>query len=158
MLRLSTICGCGGRILDPFLHRLQTYQQADATKFCGCMYRSYLGAVACVIDSFELEGASIKADAWILRRLVSVLGRAARRPHTPRDQDMRDMFEGLGIATGAFDVPASVNFPEKPRKSLSASEERPLKPLTMGRLRVRRVSMKREMIRLSTLMQCLCTY
>lgn len=42
-------------------------------------------------------GEDIKTKAWILRKLVSVLAGAARRPHIPRSPEMRQLFRATGI-------------------------------------------------------------
>ena len=36
-------------------------------------------------------------QAWILKRLISIFGRAARRGHVPREQAMRKIYEAAGI-------------------------------------------------------------
>ena len=42
-------------------------------------------------------GADIKTEAWILRRLISVFGQVTRRPHIPRDPQMKLQFTLVGI-------------------------------------------------------------
>ena len=42
-------------------------------------------------------GSAIKTEAWVLRRLVSIFGGVARRPHRPRDPEMVRLFECIGI-------------------------------------------------------------
>ena len=42
-------------------------------------------------------GADIKTEAWVLRRLVSVFGQVTRRPHIPRDPQMKHLFTLVGI-------------------------------------------------------------
>lgn len=42
-------------------------------------------------------GADIKTEAWILRRLISIFGQVTRRPHIPRDPQMKHLFTVVGI-------------------------------------------------------------
>lgn len=42
-------------------------------------------------------GDAIKTEAWALRRLVSIFAQVARRPHVPRDAQMRKLFVCIGI-------------------------------------------------------------
>lgn len=51
-------------------------------------------------------GDDIKTEAWVLRNLITVLATAARRPHTPRSPEMRQLFRAIGI-----DVSDSANGP-----------------------------------------------
>lgn len=48
------------------------------------------------------SGDSIKTEAWILRRLVSVFAQAARRPHVPRDAGLRKLFQTVGIDFNSY--------------------------------------------------------
>ena len=36
-------------------------------------------------------------QAWILKRLISIFGRAARRGHVPRELAMKKIYEAAGI-------------------------------------------------------------
>ena len=36
-------------------------------------------------------------EAWLLRRLVTIFSQAAKRPHVPRDAQMRKLFSCIGI-------------------------------------------------------------
>lgn len=43
------------------------------------------------------QGETIKTEAWVLRRLVTIFSQVARRPHVPRDAQMRRLFSVVGI-------------------------------------------------------------
>lgn len=54
----------------------------------------------------------MKTEAWILRNLVTVISQAAKRPHTPRSSEFKEIFKAIGInipekaspSTGILDV------------------------------------------------------
>ena len=43
------------------------------------------------------SGDDVKTQAWMLRRLISIFSRAAKRPHTPRDKGFRSMMKEVGM-------------------------------------------------------------
>ena len=43
------------------------------------------------------SGVTINTEAWVLRRLITIFSQVARRPHIPRDPQMRRLFEAIGI-------------------------------------------------------------
>ncbi|CAL1132195.1 unnamed protein product [Cladocopium goreaui] len=43
------------------------------------------------------KSVNIKTEAWILRRLITIFAQVARRPHIPRDPQMRRLFAAIGI-------------------------------------------------------------
>lgn len=42
----------------------------------------------------------MRTESWILKRLVSILNRAAKRPHVPRNRGLRDLLGAVGIDLG----------------------------------------------------------
>ena len=42
-------------------------------------------------------GSVIKMHTWALRNLITEFGRAARRPHVPREAAMRDLYVKAGV-------------------------------------------------------------
>ena len=46
---------------------------------------------------FAAAGAQIKTQAWIVRRLISLFGRFAKRPHRPRQIAFRRMMAAAGM-------------------------------------------------------------
>lgn len=53
--------------------------------------------VSCILNDWILGGI-IKAEAWVLRRMVSIFSMVARRPHTPRERGIQQLFEAIGIS------------------------------------------------------------
>lgn len=51
----------------------------------------------------------IKTEAWALRRLVSIFGGVTRRPHIPRDKQLRKLFSCVGIDVDQGSGPAEEN-------------------------------------------------
>ena len=43
------------------------------------------------------SGSEIKMQAWSLRQLVTQFGRAARRPHVPREAAMRQLYVAADV-------------------------------------------------------------
>ena len=39
----------------------------------------------------------MKTEAWILRNLVTIVSQAAKRPHTPRSGELKEIFKAIGI-------------------------------------------------------------
>lgn len=52
----------------------------------------------------------MKMESWILKRLVSILNRAAKRPHVPRSRGMRELLKGCGIELSPLSVKYRVYF------------------------------------------------
>lgn len=51
------------------------------------------------------QGYSCKLEAWIIKRMISIVSRAAKRPHIPRSKEMRALMQEIGIemeSAGAF--------------------------------------------------------
>lgn len=42
----------------------------------------------------------MKMESWILKRLISILSRAAKRPHVPRNAGMKQLLKDCGIEMG----------------------------------------------------------
>ena len=42
-------------------------------------------------------GTTIKTQAWMIRRLISLFSRTAKRPHQPRQADLRAMMQEVGM-------------------------------------------------------------
>ena len=58
------------------------YNQLRLFCMCGCMY---------------LTGPELQAQAWIVRNMVTIFAKVAKRPHTPRDAGIRRLFNASGI-------------------------------------------------------------
>ena len=43
------------------------------------------------------QGGVIKMHTWALRNLITEFGRAARRPHVPRESAMRELYVCAGV-------------------------------------------------------------
>ena len=43
------------------------------------------------------RGDQVRIQAWILKRLISIFGRSARRGHVPRELAMKKIYEAAGI-------------------------------------------------------------
>ena len=43
------------------------------------------------------RGHELRAEAWLLRRMVTIFAKMAKRPHAPRDPGVRDLFHASGI-------------------------------------------------------------
>ena len=52
-------------------------------------YRAYL---------WQNLGDDINTESWLLRNLITILSGAAKRPHVPRSQEFRILFEKIGVA------------------------------------------------------------
>ena len=74
-------------------------------------------------------------EAWILRRLVSLFGQVTRRPHVPRDPQLRQLFKIVGIdfdepEAGILDLISMKYHRVKPKDSHSIREHQDIyKPL-----------------------------
>ena len=82
------ICIC--RIYMYYIISIFIYIYMTSKKLSSKTKTSYIGRRA-------IWGAAIKAHAWSLRQLVTQFGRAARRPHVPREAAMRSLFISAGI-------------------------------------------------------------
>ena len=51
------------------------------------------------------QGGVIKMHTWALRNLITEFGRAARRPHIPRESAMRELYvcAGVDLPEGGWD-------------------------------------------------------
>ena len=65
-------------------------------------------------------GGAIKTEAWILRRLVSIFSSVARRPHTPREKGLRDLYGAVGITLGSLEADENAEDPEGPSMCFSS--------------------------------------
>ncbi|CAE7873655.1 unnamed protein product [Symbiodinium sp. KB8] len=44
-----------------------------------------------------IKSDQVRIQAWILKRLISIFGRSARRGHVPRELAMKKIYEAAGI-------------------------------------------------------------
>ena len=59
-----------------------------------------LGLIACACSGntyVSCRGHEVRAEAWLLRRLITIFAKMAKRPHAPRDPGVRDLFRASGI-------------------------------------------------------------
>ena len=52
-------------------------------------------------------GEEIKTEAWILRRLVTTFAQVTKRPHIPRDRQLRKLLRQLALTSPRANLPAA---------------------------------------------------
>lgn len=94
MLRHETKCFSAGRRGVEILGVLPAPGETFTQEFLGSMHDTV--SEHCCATS-RISGETIKAESWILRNLITILNKAAKRPHTPRSKEFRILFQCMGI-------------------------------------------------------------
>ena len=50
-----------------------------------------------------VAGTELRTQGWVIRRLITIFAKCAKRPHEPRDAGVRDLFRQSNIP-----IPSSV--------------------------------------------------
>ena len=109
-IRIAAECGLGGTVPPALVRWLPASTQTHPRRYLDGSVRFCQLKPSCDLEGIfrmqyptpNCQGATIKTQAWVVRRLICIFSRAAKRGHVPRQREFRSFMRAVGMDPGVL--------------------------------------------------------